>query len=899
MNAYQQFTTSTPIHTPPTPTPSSSALSSPPLKRTRAKRSCDFCRKRKSRCDADNSIPCSNCKAWGYTCEFQTVRKKRGPPSVYVDNLEKRCKKMETLLMSLTNVPIKELERNNFQLTGRTQRVMASPVDESDSSSEDDDEDDDDEQGGDDVAIYDSHSDPTLDIRDRLSGLNIRDYDTLKYTGQSAGLQLFDNDLFKSKTFVRWPGRDDVVLQMMADDELMVVRTDTTASGKPDKRLDVGISMRSAIFDNPRSCSPPSSATLKKPSKQLMDKMIGLYFSHLHHFLPIVNKYRFLQQCNSNFKSKMPIVVQSVLALAFRFASQHFPSLESAASDFADSYFRKVMKQLRDLQRSRLCHVQAALLMTLYLDMDGGDVESVQWCTLGSAIRMAQDLGLHRSCEHWHLPPSEIETRHRVFYACYVLDRWMGARAGKPLTILDRDFDTAMPSYYEISDSPAAASDAKEPIYRPFILLIKLSEILGRVLKALYAPNAKNSNSNANLDDPTILAVFDRRLKHWKASLDETVDSVGLSVAQKVNLQIFYNTIVLLLHRPFLQLSTARFPHLESIVIESRSACDAAAARISSLVQQQRAQQADPTSYGLLCLPTCFIYAMFQSSLVHLSNALKDRISAVNLARLKQSIALVQQYQHLGPAPRALEILNMLVTVNELSFDQVSRQDDSLLSWSSPSVSPTKLTSMPQSSPSQCLPMPPAEDEMPKSAWFQRMINTSIVGGITPDIHRDVESMISRQSMPRYLPTSNTVSPYVVNYVNHTSSQSPMYPQRPGMEYGMHVPSPHAVGMTSLPPTNYGNTIDAPSLLPQTTPPPPQPLQHDPSLLPQRPVYAAQSMPPSLAQAPTAFTAYNHTVASSQAILPPSSLNWNDWDMYIDHHQAYSQRHPHLPLRDA
>jgi hypothetical protein len=34
-----------------------------PLKRSRAKRSCDFCRKRKARCDADVSIPCSNCKA--------------------------------------------------------------------------------------------------------------------------------------------------------------------------------------------------------------------------------------------------------------------------------------------------------------------------------------------------------------------------------------------------------------------------------------------------------------------------------------------------------------------------------------------------------------------------------------------------------------------------------------------------------------------------------------------------------------------------------------------------------------------------------------------------------------------------------------------------------------------
>ena len=203
------------------------------------------------------------------------------------------------------------------------------------------------------------------------------------------------------------------------------------------------------------------------------------------------------------------------------------------------------MKRLRDSLRSRLCHVQAALLMTLYLDMDDGDVESVQWYTLGSAIRMAQDLGLHRSCIYWKLPASEIETRHRVFYACYILDRWMSARAGKPLTILDRDFDTSMPSTYEVTDdddltettgnddnTTTANNNQKQPIYQHFILLIKLSEILGRVLKALYAPKAKRSNSNAGLDDPTILVVFDRRLKNWKASLDEEAHGV-ISPTQK------------------------------------------------------------------------------------------------------------------------------------------------------------------------------------------------------------------------------------------------------------------------------------------------------------------------------------------------------------------------------
>lgn len=47
-----------------------------PLKRTRAKRSCDFCRKRKARCDADHTIPCSNCKAVKYLLLYINKEKK-------------------------------------------------------------------------------------------------------------------------------------------------------------------------------------------------------------------------------------------------------------------------------------------------------------------------------------------------------------------------------------------------------------------------------------------------------------------------------------------------------------------------------------------------------------------------------------------------------------------------------------------------------------------------------------------------------------------------------------------------------------------------------------------------------------------------------------------------------
>ncbi|KAG2223434.1 hypothetical protein INT45_001740, partial [Circinella minor] len=819
---------SNPLHTHKNnlPTPSPSLSSAPiPLKRTRAKRSCDFCRKRKSRCDADASVPCSNCRAWGYTCEFQTVRKKRGPPSIYVDNLEKRCKKMEQLLISLTNSSIKELEKNDFQYEILPDKALAaatatssfaaaatvsSPPAPSDSSSEDDEDDEDD-------------FDPTADIQQQLTKLDLKDYDTIKYTGHSAGLQVIDHDVFKSKPYIRWPGRDNVVLQMMGQDELMIVHT-----GKPDTRLDVGLSMRSSVFDNghDQRSHPSSSPTVnKRPTKQLSDKMIGLYFSHLHPFLPIINKTRFFDQYNAGRAPQ--VLVQSILALTFRFSGQHFK--DKHANEFGDVYFRKVMKRLRDSLRSRLCHVQAALLMTLYLDMDDGDVESVQWYTLGSAIRMAQDLGLHRSCTYWKLPASEIETRHRVFYVCYILDRWMSARAGKPLTILDRDFDTSMPSTYEVTDNDDTETTGndnnittrttttattnqdqkqKQPIYQHFILLIKLSEILGRVLKALYAPKAKRSNSNAGLDDPTILVVFDRRLKNWKALLDEEGDGV-ISPTQKGHLLVFYYTIVLLVHRPFIQLSATEFPDLQTIVADSRKTCTQAATSISDILRHYSSMPTEEHSSLSLCLPTCFVYAMFQSSLAHLSNVLQDRASSQNLQTLQESVSLLKLHQHLCPAPRVIEILHMLITINNLPFDSISLPPLSPKLSSTGQALPSTLTLAPSiSSPSptshrhsyqhntalisstntlhqqQNPPTktinnnndnggrPHSDEEYPKSNHlFERMLNCSVVGGITPDIRSDVESAISQQPTNYFLPQPET-SQLSINYHYQQSASS-------------------------------------------------------------------------------------------------------------------------------
>ncbi|CAO3601201.1 unnamed protein product [Absidia cylindrospora] len=873
-----------------TPMTSSQQQSPVPLKRTRAKRSCDFCRQRKCKCDADISSPCTNCKAWGYTCEFQTVRKKRGPPSVYVDNLEKRCKKMESLLMQLTNTTIKDLEQNDFRPTH--QRNISDPAVASDSSSDDDDDDGSYSPG------QQQQQEDEETIVNRLDRLDIHDYDSIKYTGQSAGLELLDQDLFKSKPYIAWPGRRDMVLQMMADDQLMVVRTEKSATtGKLDTRLDVGLSITSALPDSTMvAATSGAGVATNKPLKSLVDQMVKLYFTHLHLSLPIINKTRFLQLYQSQSTMLPKVLLQAMLAVSFRFAAHHslLPTFSTPLMEHhADYYFRKVMKQLRDTARSRLCHVQAGLLATLYLDMDGDDVASIQWHTLGKAIRMAQDLGLHRSCDHWHLPPSEIETRHRVFYACYALDRWIGARAGKPLTILDRDFDTTLPSMYEISD--INNNNSSEPIYRAFVLWVKLSEILGRVLKALYAPSAKKSNDNANLDDPMILVVFDRRLKHWQSLLEETVDGTTLPLVQSgkwerrswmtyilfiyfiVGLQIYYNTVLLLLRRPFLSLS--KYLTLEQLVTESREISLKVASEIFHLVEQNNILLSTTTHsvtnyFGSsYLLPTCYIYAMFLSSLAHLAIVLQDRTSVEKRQALWNSIDLIQSHQRLCASRRALEILRMLMTLYDIQTIQNSDDlksikleksyDDAFYlhndAFYIPPNPPRDTTAFHPPPPPQqqyqqpyMIPAPPIESEMPKTHWFQRYVNTSVVGGVPTEIQHQVQSDLSQQQshdpytypapMTLHRPNNNNnmfYSPYNLTSSSSstpsascTATTTPHYSGGPELTIDHHHPHPHLLAPTSV-------------------------LQHN--------------------------------AASTSS---PSNLNWHDWQYYVNQHQHHHTPHP-------
>lgn len=77
-----------------------------------------------------------------------------------------------------------------------------------------------------------------------------------------------------------------------------------------------------------------------------------------------------------------------------------------------------------------LQNVQAHLIFAMSLEMERGDVGTRVWNSLGLAIRMAQNLGLHRENDSENEVETKmhhVELRRRVWGGCIIADRWIGA----------------------------------------------------------------------------------------------------------------------------------------------------------------------------------------------------------------------------------------------------------------------------------------------------------------------------------------------------------------------------------------------------------------------------------------------------------------------------------------
>ena len=106
--------------------------------------------------------------------------------------------------------------------------------------------------------------------------------------------------------------------------------------------------------------------------------------------------------------------------------------------DAGDDYLRTAKLILSNTySASRPSTVQALLLMG-YREIGIGAMAEA-WTYIGMAVRMAQDLGMHRTADGWSrtrlggklFSEEELSERKRIWYGCVIMDKYVSAYIGK------------------------------------------------------------------------------------------------------------------------------------------------------------------------------------------------------------------------------------------------------------------------------------------------------------------------------------------------------------------------------------------------------------------------------------------------------------------------------------
>ncbi|WVQ84176.1 hypothetical protein IAT38_006323 [Cryptococcus sp. DSM 104549] len=143
------------------------------------------------------------------------------------------------------------------------------------------------------------------------------------------------------------------------------------------------------------------------------------------------------------------------------------------------------------LKVASVANIQTLLVATSKAEVlmskrqNSGGSLSFQRCS--SAIRMAQELGLHRG--EMDFPPDVQRRRRSAWRSCLIADRWLAAGYGLPQIIDLDDCDDDIGSLRETDRQMVLQAE-----------LYKVSTLLGRVLKEIYTPKILERTNNDRVE---------------------------------------------------------------------------------------------------------------------------------------------------------------------------------------------------------------------------------------------------------------------------------------------------------------------------------------------------------------------------------------------------------------
>ncbi|EPS96801.1 hypothetical protein FOMPIDRAFT_1025229 [Fomitopsis schrenkii] len=268
--------------------------------------------------------------------------------------------------------------------------------------------------------------------------------------------------------------------------------------------------------------------------RDVIEKLVNAYFVEVAPLLPIVTREEFIAS-----SPPPPVLLYAICLIAA--ASRDVPQNVYDSLRYA---VNSLIKAEDVMSTASTVNIQALLILAMCGDCHSQFVPnalSALWIRLGSAIRMAQDLGFHRA----ESVKQNLELRRRLWGICVISDRWISLTYGHPYMIDVQDCDARLPS-------------SGDPNDRYLDELVRLSVILGKVMKTIYTPAGLTVATDDQLQ--ALLAEIDA----WKARLPEDLSFHGPDTPRNAGLLfMFYVCVNILFWRVFMRISYACPAHLK------------------------------------------------------------------------------------------------------------------------------------------------------------------------------------------------------------------------------------------------------------------------------------------------------------------------------------------------
>ncbi|KAI3013190.1 transcriptional regulator family: Fungal Specific TF [Aspergillus niger] len=475
---------------------------------SRIAQACDRCRSKKIRCDGVRPC-CTQCANVGFECKTSDKLSRRAFPRGYTESLEERVRALESEVRDLKNLLDEKDEKidvlsriHSFSPSSRQRPSVAAPSPSAPARSN--------------APVVDEG---VIQIPPSLPPTESTSAESTGISSTRGFVDIFTNRLIEQN---RLPS--NVAIKSLA-----------TPPAISHSRVD------QAIRTAPRLVS---------------DQLINIFFQEWAPLYPVVHRptilkayEQYLSGTESMQGSKHDL---AQLNLIFGIAALASMSRTNQDPTFFEDNWSSILESIAsDIS---ITTMQCYVLAQMYC-MTKGDYTSLLRYR-GLAVSLSQQLRLHQSQKRFSSNALVAETRKKVFWCQYTLDRFTAALTGLPVLLREEDIKTEYPE--DIDDENVTETGflptlpGESTRISSAIALFAGSRVLNKVLEEIYPSDGGYDISLSKL--LSVAEQLDEWVKglpaHLRLEFSQDKPSTNVTSSRSPLLSLVYYFIRSLIHRP-------------------------------------------------------------------------------------------------------------------------------------------------------------------------------------------------------------------------------------------------------------------------------------------------------------------------------------------------------------